>query len=42
MSTMVKLAKDPLEPCDIDQPTSECLLMAFLQETTGYTEIPGP
>ena len=27
MSVMVKLAKDPLEPHDIDQPTVECQLM---------------
>ena len=38
MSTMVKLAKDPLEPHDIGQTTSECLLMAYLQEKTGYTQ----
>ena len=27
MSAMVKLSKDPLEPCDIGQPTAECQLM---------------
>ena len=29
MSAMVKLAKDPLEPYDIAQPTAECHLMAW-------------
>ena len=42
MSAMVKLAKDPLEPHDIGQPTSECLLMAFLLEKTGYTQRRAP
>ena len=32
MSAMVKLAKDPLEPCDIDQPTAECHLMVWPQK----------
>ena len=29
MSAMVKLAKDPLEPHDIDQHTEECHLMVW-------------
>ena len=37
MSAMVELAKDPLEPYDIDQPTSECHLMAWLYERSGVT-----
>ena len=31
MSAMVKLAKDPLEPHDIDQPTAECQLMTLCE-----------
>ena len=42
MSAVVRLAKDPLEHHDVDQPTSECLLMAFFHEKPGYSRRPAP
>ena len=36
MSAMVKLAKDPLEPYDIGQPTAECHLMAWRRSRESW------